>query len=58
MMMQNEPENVDLKNWRSHEIDELRKRELEMIIENEPMKVTPKSFVNTDKFKLYSKAPF
>ena len=57
-MMQYAPENFDLKNWRSHEIDDVRKRELEMIIANEPMKVTPKSFVNTDKFKLYSKAPF
>ncbi len=51
-MMQNAPENIYLKNKRSYEIDQLRKRELETIVETESVKVTPKSFVNTDKFKL------
>ena len=51
-MMHNAPENIDLKNKRSYEIDYLRKRDLETIIETDSINATPKSFVNTDKFKL------
>ncbi len=51
-MMHNAPENIDMKNKRSYQIDQLRKRDFETIIETDSIKATPKSFVNSDKFNL------